>query len=92
MLFRGFVLDALERIIGGPGRWTTPAVILIQAALFGILHLYQGIGGAAIAGTIGLVLGFIWLFSGRNLWPGIVIHGLIDSGAMTAIFLGATLR
>jgi hypothetical protein len=37
------------------------------------------------AGAIGLVLGFVWWFSGRNLWAGIALHGIL-SGADARIF------
>lgn len=87
LVFRGFLLDAVERILGGQGWPASWAAIVIQAALFGGLHFYQGAGGVATATCIGLVLGWVRLFSGRNLWAGIVIHGLIDSAAMTVIFL-----
>lgn len=89
LLFRGFVRDALERLLGGSKTVPALAAIVAQAVLFGLLHLYQGAGGAVMAGSIGLVLGAVWLFSGRNLWAGIVVHGLVDSTAMTAIYLGA---
>jgi membrane protease YdiL (CAAX protease family) len=46
-----------------------------------------GAGGVATAACVGLVLGWVRLFSGRNLWAGIVIRGLIDSAAMTVIFI-----
>jgi membrane protease YdiL (CAAX protease family) len=88
LIFRGFMLGALEELLGGKRWYATVAAIVLQAILFGVLHLYQGVGGAATAGLIGLVFGFVWLFTGRNLWAGIIIHGLIDSAGMTAIYLG----
>jgi uncharacterized protein len=89
LLFRGFALRSLETLLGGPGRRATGAAIILQALIFGALHLYQGSGGAASAATIGFVLGLVWLVTGRNLWAGIIIHGLLDCSAMTAIYLGA---
>ena len=88
MLFRGVVLDGLRRGLGG-GRWATAAAVAVQAVLFGSLHLYQGLSGATVATALGVALGLVWWGSGRNLWAGIVIHGLLDSSAMTAIYLGA---
>ena len=89
LLFRGFALRSIETVLGGPGKLTTGAAVILQALIFGVLHLYQGPGGAATAATIGLVLGLVWLLTGRNLWAGIAIHGLFDFGAMTTIYLGA---
>ena len=63
-------------------------VAMAQAALFGTMHLYQGPAGAATAGAIGLAFGLAWWIAGRNLWAGILLHGLFDSLAMTAAWLG----
>ena len=88
LIFRGFVMNALEAVLGASRGVLTLLAILLQAAIFGLLHIYLGPAGAANAAAIGLVLGGVWLASGRNLWACIVIHGLIDSMAMTAIYFG----
>ena len=88
MLFRGFVLTSLERLAGGRGWAATGFAVIAQAVVFGVLHLYQGVGGAVSAGVTGLVLGLVFVFSGRNLWAGIAIHGILDTSAMTAFYLG----
>lgn len=89
MIFRGFMTNALCRMFKASGVWQTVAAISLQAMIFGGLHAYQGLGGAITAGAVGLALGLTWLISGRNLWAGILIHALLDGGAMTAIYLGA---
>ena len=53
-----------------------------------MLHIYQGVNGAEVATALGVMLGFEWWASGRNLWAGILIHGAFDSLAMTVIYLG----
>jgi uncharacterized protein len=92
MLFRGFFLDALLRLFGSSGPIATTIAIIVQAVIFGLLHLYQGPAGAAVAGALGLVLGFIWWYSGRNLWAGIVVHGILDSVSITVLYLGLPIR
>ena len=87
MLFRGVILFSLSRAFGD-GRWGTLAAVILQGVLFGALHIYQGVSGATVAAALGIGLGLVWWGSGRNLWAGIVIHGLIDSSAMTVIYLG----
>lgn len=87
MLFRGFLLDAARRVFGA-GRWSLLAAVLLQAVLFGSLHIYQGLSGAEVATAGGVVLGLVWWGSGRNLWASIVIHGCMDSLAFTVIYLG----
>jgi membrane protease YdiL (CAAX protease family) len=86
MLFRGFMLDRLDQLLGGRGAGWAAAVL--QALLFGAAHAYLGASGAIVAGVLGLVLGAVFLIAGRNLWPCILIHGLIDSTSITAVFLG----
>lgn len=87
MLFRGFILDALQRVLGGR-RLAMLSAVVVQGLLFGVLHLYQGVNGAEVATALGVVLGFVWWFSGRNLWAGVLIHGILDTSAMTVIYLG----
>jgi uncharacterized protein len=88
MLFRGFFLDAFQRLFGSSGPIGMTMAVIAQAVTFGLLHLYQGPAGASVAGAIGLALGFVWWFSGRNLWAGIVLHGILDSISMTGLYLG----
>ena len=86
LIFRGFILRSLLDV-SDRRTWIVAALVL-QATLFGVLHLYQGAGGAVVEGVVGLVLGAVWLLTGRNLWACIILHGLTDSLAMTAIYLG----
>ena len=88
MLFRGFFLDTLQRLFGSSGPIGTTIAVIAQAVIFGLLHLYQGAAGASAAGVLGLALGFVWWFSGRNLWAGIVVHGILDSFSITGLYLG----
>lgn len=87
MIFRGFVLHRLQAVFGGRVGWA----IAGQAAVFGALHLYQGLGGALVTGATALVLGLAWLWTGRNLWAPILIHGTLDTVSMAAFYRGAPL-
>lgn len=88
LIFRGFINDALRRMLGGSGVNALIAALTAQATIFGGLHFYQGFGGMMVAGVTGLALGLTWLIAGRNLWAGIFIHALFDGTAMTMIYLG----
>ena len=83
LLVRGFMLNRLE----GLTRSTVWAVIA-QAAIFALAHLYQGITGVLFVFAIGLIFGAIFIRCGRNLWPVIAAHGLIDTVAITSIYFG----
>jgi membrane protease YdiL (CAAX protease family) len=87
LLFRGFILDAVQRLFGVEGGAGLILAVLFQAMLFGLLHLYQGAAGVAADVSVGFVFGLVWLVSGRNLWPGIMAHGVFDATAMVAIYL-----
>lgn len=88
LVFRGFIQSQLTQLFGGRGVAALLAALL-QAVIFGVLHAYQGLGGALIAGFTGCALGLVYIAGGRNLWACILLHGLIDSVSLTAIYLGA---
>jgi membrane protease YdiL (CAAX protease family) len=85
--FRGFLWSRLERLFGG-GRAAAGATLIVQAGLFGLGHVYQGLGGVLATACAGLVLGAVFLAGRRNLVACMVLHGLIDTVSLTALFLG----
>ena len=87
MLFRGFFFTRLLKLLPTGRAWSALAV-LMQAVVFGSLHLYLGMSGALVAGMLGIVLASVYLFSGRNLWASILQHGLVDTTSITLIYLG----
>ena len=84
--FRGFLFQRLAMLFGGskPG-WTVAC--LVQAAVFGLMHGYQGERGVILTGSIGLVEGIVFLATGRNLWVTITAHALYDTGRIIAFYL-----
>ena len=87
LVFRGFLQTRLERFFGSGSGGTVLAAIG-QAIIFGSLHAYQGLGGAILAGVTGLIIGLVYVIGRRNLWTCIILHGLIDTVSLTAIYLG----
>jgi ankyrin repeat protein len=55
---------------------------------FGLAHAYQGVTGIIDEGLSGLLLGVIYLRTGRNLSVPIIAHGIGDSIDFVLIFLG----
>lgn len=86
LLFRGFLQTRIERLLGA-GRGAAVAAALLQGLVFGIGHAYQGLTGVLVTGALGVLLGLLYL-RGRNLWPLIIAHGLIDSLSMFALYAG----
>lgn len=91
LVARGFLTDRIATLMGGaaPGGWVLFAAVLLQGVLFGACHAYQGLGGALVTAVVGMVLGLVWLWTGRNLWACIFLHGLVDFVSMTAFYTGA---
>lgn len=84
-LFRGFLLTRVESLLGG-GRAALALAIVAQAALFGTLHLYGGTFAFMYAALFGVAHGIIYLLSGRNLWPVVVLHAVTDSVAFWSVY------
>ena len=88
LLFRGFLLGRIEKLLGA-GTAATAGAVVAQAALFGAGHASLGIRGVATAGVVALVYGAWYAFRDRNLWPLIIAHGLTDTITLTAVYAGA---
>ncbi len=79
---RGFSFNRLESLFSKIPLSVVFAV-LIQAAIFGFRHSgTHGITGAITAGIIGLVFGISYIVSGRNIWPVVIAHCLLNTMSM----------
>jgi membrane protease YdiL (CAAX protease family) len=74
--FRGFIQSRLEKVFGGPTR--RYASVLVTGLLFGVAHLAWGPATMVNAALLGILLGVIYLWAGRNLWVPIALHSLFD--------------
>lgn len=72
LVFRGFAISALTAASGNA--WLAT---IIAAALFGMLHAYQGSIGIARTAALGFILSIPLLLTG-SLIPGIICHTIID--------------
>jgi membrane protease YdiL (CAAX protease family) len=86
ILFRGYLMNRFAVLFGGQRLGWTLAVLL-QGALFGLMHAYQGFGGVLVIGLSAMVSGVYYLVAGRNLWPLIFLHGAWDTLGITLIYL-----
>ncbi|MEL1251440.1 CPBP family intramembrane glutamic endopeptidase [Aurantiacibacter gilvus] len=84
LLWRGFLMDRLERIGGLRGKvWL---VLVVQAVLFGLPHLYQGWGGVIVTGMVGLLLGWVRIMQRGNLWAVVIAHAMVDTIMMSLAY------
>lgn len=87
--YRGYLLSRAADL-GNGSNFAYFAAMLYVAVLFGFGHFYKGPAGVMDSTYSGLILGCVYLLSGRNLWTPILLHGLSDTIAVVAIFMGWT--
>jgi len=85
--YRGYLLTRVADL-GNRSRSAYVIAMVCVAVLFGFGHYYKGPVGVLDSTYSGLVLGSICLLSGRNLWAPILAHGLSDTFAVFAVYLG----
>ena len=89
MGYRGYLLNRAAEV----GNRSTAAYIaglLVVSVLFGYGHYYKGPAGIIASTVSGLLLGGVYLLSGRNLWTAILTHGFRDSFVLAAALMGWT--
>lgn len=87
MFFRGYLLNRIMDISGSQ-RLGIVIALVINAALFGLGHTYQGITGVLDTALAGLILCLLYLYARRNLWLAILTHGMVDTFGFLLIYLG----
>ena len=71
LLYRGYFVAVTSPAL------TIWGAVAASAALFGIAHAYQGIGGVLRTALVGLVLGAIYVATGSLVWA-MLVHALVD--------------
>jgi membrane protease YdiL (CAAX protease family) len=85
--YRGYLLTRTADL-GNRSKLAYLAAMLYVAVLFGFGHYYKGPAGITDSTYSGLVLGGVYLISGRNLWASILTHGISDTFAIVMLFMG----
>ena len=85
--YRGYLLTRAADAFGRSNLAYWAAMIVVSL-LFGFGHYYKGPSGVLDSTYSGFVLGGIFLLSGRNLWTPILAHGIADTVAVFAVFMG----
>ncbi len=80
-LFRGFMLGYLHV---SPWTLNLTLAMLISSAIFGLSHLYEGIGGAVGSAIAGFLFAVMFLLGGNLLFP-IILHVLMDLRALVIL-------
>jgi membrane protease YdiL (CAAX protease family) len=88
MFYRAFLITQLGDIFQ-KSKMGTALALLVSSVNFGLVHFVEGPLGVANTFFMGLILGAIYLRTGRNLWITIIAHGLANSIRFYFLFIGA---
>ena len=81
ILDRGFMMNWIERMFSSTLFATVLAVVL-QAAIFGFRHSNDFSERSITVGLLGLGMGLGYVLFGRNLWPLILAHCVLNTVSM----------
>ncbi|WP_390886598.1 CPBP family intramembrane glutamic endopeptidase [Lacinutrix neustonica] len=81
LLDRGFLMNWFEKLFSKTSFATVLAVIF-QAIIFGFRHTYDLSERSITVGIIGLIMGIAYVKFGRNLWPLILAHCILNTLSM----------
>ena len=81
LLDRGFLINWFERLFSKTS-FATVIAVLLQATIFGFRHSYDLSARSISVGIIGLIMGIAYVKFGRNLWPLIIAHYILNSMSM----------
>ena len=87
MVYRGYLMNRVADFFNRTQAAWIISLVVVHIG-FGLAHAYQGITGVIDEGLQGLLLGIIYLRTGRNLAVPIVAHGITDSIDVVLMFLG----
>jgi membrane protease YdiL (CAAX protease family) len=87
IVYRGFIQQRLERILGG-GLVGNAAAIALTSLIFAANHAVQGLSGMIQTFIVSCVLGAIFIRSRHNLVLMILIHGVWDTFSVTVMYFG----
>lgn len=81
LLDRGFLINWFEHVLAKTS-FATVLAVLLQAMIFGFRHSYDISERSITVGIIGLVMGIAYVKFGRNLWPLIIAHCILNTMSM----------
>src|SRR5262245_29681850 len=87
IVYRAYLVTRIGKVLGGSSAVRVGGCF-VAAAIFALAHWYQGVAGMLVTGTLGLLLGFLFLQQRGNLWANIAAHVVADTVSSTAICFG----
>jgi membrane protease YdiL (CAAX protease family) len=87
MVYRGYLMNRVADLFNRTASAWIISLFAVHVG-FGLAHAYQGITGIIDEGLMGLLLGTMYLGTGRTLAVPIIAHGIQDSIDLILIFMG----
>ena len=81
ILDRGFLINWIEKALSSAW-FATIIAVLVQALIFGFRHSYDISERSITVALIGLAMGIGYVAFGRNLWPLIFAHCVLNTMSM----------
>ncbi|MDH3338955.1 MAG: CPBP family intramembrane metalloprotease [Gammaproteobacteria bacterium] len=72
----------------GDSRVAFACALIVQAMIFGLVHVYQGPAGIAGTVTSGLIYGGLTLLGRGSIWPAALAHGFNNTIGLLTIYAG----
>lgn len=85
--FRNVMMRSLQSLFGG-GRGAVAAALVIQALVFGFIHIYQGPAGVIGSTISGLVFGGLVIAGRGAIWPAALAHGANNTIGLSILYNG----
>jgi len=73
----------------GDDRRAAAVALVLQALIFGLVHLYQGPAGVLATTLNGLVYGGLVLAARGSIWPAVLAHGTVNTIGLWRLYAGA---
>ncbi len=86
--YRIILMRAIAYLLGDT-RAALIGALLLQAAIFGLIHAYQGSTGIVGSAISGLVFGAVTIAARWSIWPAALAHGGNNTIGIVALYLGA---
>lgn len=85
LVYRGYIMNRMADLGDRtPRAWAIS--LLAVSSLFGLGHFYQGPTGMIDTGIMSLIVGGLYIYSGRNLWLPILTHGFSNTIGLLLVF------
>lgn len=87
IVYRSFFINAIEKVINT--KVGTAIAIFLPALFWALRHYYfSGGHGSIVVFSVGLLFGIIYIINGRNIWPLIFVHAVLDTTSFVLRYYG----